>query len=70
MDQIMVDVSDCPEVEVGAEAVLLGSQGSQEIMATELAELAGTIAWDIFTGLGRRVTRLSVDVGAATPLCE
>ena len=70
MDQIMVDVSDCPEVDVGAEAVLLGSQGSEEITATALAELAGTIAWDIFTGIGRRVTRLSVDVGADAALCE
>ena len=70
MDQIMVDVSDCPEVDVGAEAVLLGSQGSEEITATALAELAGTIAWDIFTGIGRRVTRLSVDVGADAAECE
>jgi len=70
MDQIMVDVSDCPEVEVGAEAVLLGSQGSEEITASALAELAGTIPWDIFTGIGRRVTRLSVDRGNSPGLCE
>ncbi len=70
MDQIMVDVSDCPEVEVGAEAVLLGSQGSEEITASALAELAGTIPWDTFTGIGRRVTRLSVDVGNAPALRE
>jgi len=59
MDQIMVDVSGL-EVESGAEAVLLGAQGEERITATELASLAGTIPWDIFTGIGPRVTRLHV----------
>lgn len=57
MDQIMVDVSGL-DVAPGAEAVLIGAQGEERITATELASLAGTIAWDIFTGIGPRVTRL------------
>ncbi len=70
MDQIMVDVSDCADVELGAEVVLLGSQGGEEITAAALADLADTIPWDIFTGIGRRVARLSLDVGNASALCE
>jgi len=58
MDQIMADVTDLPEVKVGAEAVLIGAQGDEEIFAAELAEKSGTIAWEIFTGLGPRVERV------------
>lgn len=58
MDQIMADVTDIPTpVGVGEEVILIGRQGSEEILAAELAEKAQTIAWEIFTGLGSRVGR-------------
>ena len=57
MDQIMADVTGL-DIAAGEEAVLLGTQGSEVISATELANLAGTIAWDIFTGIGSRVARV------------
>ena len=57
MDQLLVDVTAVPGVEAGDEAVLIGRQGDQEILARELAELAGTISWDIFTGIGPRAQR-------------
>lgn len=58
MDQIMVDVTEQPSVAVGDEVVLMGAQGDAEILASELAEKAGTIAWEIFTGIGPRVKRV------------
>lgn len=58
MDQILVNVSEVSATQVGDEAVLIGRQGSEEIIARELAEQAGTISWHIFTGLGNRVKRL------------
>ena len=57
MDQIMADVTGV-DAAPGDEAVLLGSQGSETIPVREIATLAGTIAWDIFTGIGPRVARL------------
>jgi alanine racemase len=57
MDQIMADVSALPHVAPGDEAVLIGRQGNEEILASELAQKAGTIAWEIFTGIGERVER-------------
>jgi alanine racemase len=60
MDLTMVDVSDVPEVNVGDEAVLIGRQGDEEILAREVAQRAGTIAWEIFTGIGSRVARVYV----------
>jgi alanine racemase len=58
MDQVMVDVSHLGRVELGDEAVLIGRQGDQEILASELASKAGTIAWEIFTGITKRVVRI------------
>jgi alanine racemase len=58
MDQIMVDVSASPEVRAGDAATLIGKEGHSEITGNELAERAGTIAWDVFTGIGQRVQRV------------
>ncbi len=57
MDQIMVDISTVNAPAVGDEVVLLGRQGDEEITAGELAKKAGTIPWEIFTGIGTRVAR-------------
>jgi alanine racemase len=58
MDLMVIDVSDLPEAAVGDEVVLLGRQGDEEISAEELAELAGTIHWEIVTRVGTRVRRV------------
>jgi alanine racemase len=56
MDQLMIDVSNLPrDVAAGEEVVLFGKQDATEITAQEVAAWAGTIVWDIFTRLGRRV---------------
>jgi alanine racemase len=57
MDQIVVDVSGISAVEPGAEAVLLGAADGGEISVERLAAQAGTIPWDVFTGIGQRVRR-------------
>ena len=58
MDMCMVDVTDLPDVKVGEEVVLLGRQGDEEIRVEELASLAGTIPYEIFCSIGRRVRRI------------
>ena len=58
MDQTVVDVSGLAGLGLEEEVVLLGRQGAEEILAAELAEKAGTIAWEIFTGIGSRVERV------------
>ncbi|HEV3408817.1 MAG TPA: alanine racemase [Chthoniobacterales bacterium] len=60
MDLTMVDVTEVSGLEIGDEAVLIGRQGGEQILAREVAERAGTIAWEIFTGIGTRVTRVYV----------
>jgi len=58
MDLMVIDVSDLPEAAIGDEVVLMGRQGDEEISASELAELAGTIHWEIVTRIGSRVRRV------------
>ena len=60
MDLMVVDVSHVPEATVGDEVILMGRQGDEEISASELAERAGTIHWDIVTRVGSRVRRVYV----------
>jgi alanine racemase len=60
MDLMMIDVSHVDGATVGDEVVLMGSQGGEEISATELAERAQTISWEITTRIGQRVRRVYV----------
>jgi alanine racemase len=60
MDLMMADVTAVPGMHVGDEVVLIGKQGAEEIFVAEVAERAGTIAWEIFTGIGSRVRRMYV----------
>ena len=59
MDWIMVDVTGIPGVAVGDEVTLLGCdrQGSC-VRAEELASWAGTIPYEIFCGISKRVPRV------------
>lgn len=63
MDMCMVDVTDVPGVAVGDEVVLIGCQGEEEITADEVAELAGTISYEILCGITPRVPRLYLRAG-------
>jgi alanine racemase len=55
MDQLMVDCSDDDAVEPGDEVVLIGRQGEQEIGAWDWANRLDTIAYEIVSGISRRV---------------
>jgi alanine racemase len=61
MDQTVVDVTHVPEACVGDTATLIGSDGGEAIGAEHLALLAGTIPYEILTGIGRRVRRIYVE---------
>ena len=59
MDQLLVNLG-ADTAAVGETATLLGSDGAQEISAAELAQLAGTIAYEVLTNIGARVPRVYV----------
>ncbi len=58
MDQIMVDVGPNGDVHIGDEAILFGRQGNEEITVTELADLAGTINYELVCAISSRVPRI------------
>jgi len=59
MDWIMLDVTDIANVSVGDSVVLMGPDESGNcIHAEELAAWAGTIPYEIFCGISKRVPRV------------
>lgn len=58
MDQLMVDVTHLSDVCVGDEVVVLGKDGNNEITAEEIAELTGTINYEVVCQFQKRVTIL------------
>lgn len=61
MDMSMIDVTDVPGTALRDEVVVLGAQegalGKAVITADEVAQHAGTIAWEVLTSISRRVPR-------------
>jgi alanine racemase len=57
MDNVTVDLGPEPAVEPGAEAVLIGSQGEETILAEEVARRLGTINYEVTCGISARVPR-------------
>ena len=52
--------ADLP-LRIGDEAVLIGKQGDLEITVDQVAEKAGTISYEILTGIGKRISRIYVN---------
>lgn len=59
MDQIMLDASAVPGVAAGDEVEIFGPN----IAVTEVASKAGTIPWEVFTGITPRVERHYLEGG-------
>jgi alanine racemase len=58
MDVTVVNITGVDGVGVGDVATLIGRDGSQEITVDEVAEQAGTISYEVLTGLGPRLPRV------------
>ena len=63
MDQLMIDVTDIPDVKVGDVVTLFGKDGKEEITLDELAALAGTISYELLCMIGRRIPRVYIEGG-------
>ena len=58
MEWVLVDVTGVADVAPGEEVVIIGASGQETITADEIADLAGTIPYEILCGVSRRVPRL------------
>lgn len=62
MDMIMVDVTENQMIRLGEEVILIGMQGREEITAQDIANLTGTIPYEVLCNIGRRVKRVYKNV--------
>jgi len=60
MDQLMLQLDSVPEARAGDEVVLIGTQGSEQITAEEIASHWGTINYEVTCGIAARVNRLYI----------
>lgn len=59
MDMTVVDLTDVPDAAVDDVATLIGTDGDHSIALEEVAGLAGTIGYEILTGLAPRLPRIA-----------
>jgi alanine racemase len=63
MDQFMIDLSRVPDAQEGDPVTIIGTSGEDEITADEIGEWAGTISYDVLSGISTRVPRLYIEGG-------
>jgi alanine racemase len=68
MDWTLLDVTDVPGVAVGDPVTLLGREGDQAITAEEWAARIGTINYEVFCLVGKRVPRIYREAGVGDPV--
>jgi alanine racemase len=63
MDMTVVDITDLPEAKRGDVATFVGTDGDEAVSLEEVARHAGTINYEILTGLTSRLPRIWVEEG-------
>ena len=58
MDQMMVDVTDIPDVSLEDRVTLVGTDGDETITAEQIAAQAGSFNYEFICSIGRRVPRV------------
>ncbi len=66
MDQMVVDVTDIPDVAAGDEVILFG----KELPVEEVAALCGTINYELVCGVSRRVPRVYLQGGKEVKVAD
>ena len=68
MDQIVVDVTDIPDVKAGDAAIVFGGGAADSV--DDVARMTGTINYEVLCDVGRRVQRVYVENGAEVELVD
>ena len=63
MDQMMVDVTDIPDVKVNDRVTLVGRDGDESITMEQIAEAADSFNYEFVCGISRRVPRIYTQEG-------
>lgn len=60
MDMLMLDVTNAKHIKAGDIVTLIGKEGDTEARCADFAEAAGTITYDILSGLSTRLPRIYI----------
>jgi alanine racemase len=60
MNMFMVEITHIPAVNPGDEVILIGRSGQNEISAEHLAEISGTINYEVLTNIAEHLPRVLV----------
>lgn len=63
MDQTMIDVTDIKDVKEGDCVIVMGKDNEKQVLAEDLAKIAGTINYEIVCNVGKRVPRVYIKNG-------
>lgn len=63
MDQCMIDITDVPDVNIGDEVILMGTDGNLKFDVDDIAPLLGTINYEVLCMVGKRVPRVYIKNG-------
>ncbi len=58
MDQFMVDITDIPDAKANDEVVLIGKSGDETLTADDMAQMLGSIGYEVICDVGKRVQRV------------
>jgi alanine racemase len=61
MDQLMLDVSAIPDLQLGEIVTLLGIDGEEQISADDWAKQLNTISWEILCAFKHRLPRIAIN---------
>ena len=61
MDLTTIDITHVPHLRPGDEVTLLGTEGEVTLDAQQIAQMAGTISYNVLCGISARVKRIYVD---------
>lgn len=63
MDQCMVDITEVGNVKIGDEVIIMGSDGSLKFDADNIADLLGTISYEVTCMVSKRIPRVYMKKG-------
>lgn len=63
MDQCMIDITDIKDVKLGDEVILMGEHDGLKFTADDIAELIGTISYEVTCMISKRVPRVYIKDG-------
>ncbi|WP_036480333.1 alanine racemase [Myxosarcina sp. GI1] len=61
MDQLMLDVSNIPDLQAGEVVTLIGNEGQITLTVDDWAEALNTISWEIICGFKHRLPRVNLN---------